>query len=438
VKTSLAQDSLDVAALGRELHTLIGELFPICRSITGDGLRKTLKHLQRFIPLTMREVPSGTRVFDWTVPPEWNIRDAFVKNSQGERVIDFQKSNLHIVNYSVPVREKMSLEQLRRHLFTLPDHPDWIPYRTTYYKRNWGFCLSHNRFLDLLEDEYEVYIDASLESGRLTYGEVYLPGETTDEILISSHACHPSLANDNLSGVAIACFLGKHLLELPHRYSYRVLFIPGTIGAITWLCLNESKVPFIKHGLVLAGVGDSGPLTYKKSRRGDSEIDRAAAHVLGQFGPKTKILEFSPYGYDERQYCSLGFNLGVGRLSRTPHGTFPEYHTSADNLDFVDALALGESFSACLSIFSILERNRTYLNTNPKCEPQLGERGLYRMIGGSSKDNTKELSMLWVLNLSDGEHSLLDIAERAQMSFDSIHRAAVDLLEHGLLKECLK
>jgi aminopeptidase-like protein len=286
-------------------------------------------------------------------------------------------------------------------------------------------------------DEYEVCIDASLENGHLTYGEVYLPGDTADEILISSHTCHPSLANDNLSGVAIACFLARYLSKLPRRYSYRFLFIPGTIGAITWLCLNESKVPRIKHGLVVAGVGDTGPLSYKRSRRNDTEIDRACAYVLRQFGPDSKILEFSPYGYDERQYCSLGFNLAVGRLSRTPYGTFPEYHTSADNLSFVDPVALSQSFSACLSIFSILERNRKYLNINPKCEPQLGERGLYRVIGGSSEDNTEELAMLWVLNLSDGEHSLLDIAERAQIDFDSIHDAAAVLREHGLLKESL-
>lgn len=438
MKIAQAHDRVDLDVLGHEMHGLVAELYPICRSITGNGLRETLRRLQRFVPLTIHEVPTGTPVFDWTVPPEWNIRDAYVKNSQGERVIDFQKSNLHVVNYSVPVHEKMGLEELRPHLFTLPDHPDWIPYRTSYYKRTWGFCISHKQFLELPRDEYEVCIDASLENGHLTYGEVYLPGDTTDEILVSSHACHPSLANDNLSGVAIACFLGRHVSQLHHRYSYRFLFIPGTIGAITWLSMNESKVSRIKHGLVLAGVGDAGPLSYKKSRQGDTEIDRVALHVLRQSGPDSRILEFSPYGYDERQYCSPGFNLAVGRLSRTPHGTFPEYHTSADNLSFVNPHALGESFSACVSIFSILERNRAYLNTNPKCEPQLGERGLYRVMGGSAEDNTNEMAMLWVLNLSDGEHSLLEIAERAQLSFDSIYHAAAALEEHGLLKDSLK
>jgi len=431
-------ERLDLDVLGHEMHALMGELYPICRSITGDGLRETLQRLQRLVPLSIQEVPTGTRVFDWTVPREWNIRDAYVKNSRGERVIDFQKSNLHVVNYSVPMHKKMSLEELKPHLFTLPDHPDWIPYRTSYYKENWGFCLNHRQFLELTEDEYEVSIEASLKDGHLTYGEMVLPGRTTDEILVSCHVCHPSLANDNLSGVAVACFLASHLSQLPRRFSYRFLFIPGTIGAITWLSINESKVSQIKHGLVLAGVGDAGPLSYKKSRRGNTEIDRAAVHVLSQFGPKVKVLDFSPYGYDERQYCSPGFNLAVGRLSRTPHGTLPEYHTSADNMNFVHPHSLSESFSACLSIFSLLERNQAYLNTNPKCEPQLGQRGLYRAIGGTTDGGASEMAMLWVLSLSDGGHTLLDISERVQIGFDSVHHAAATLEEHGLLKECVR
>jgi aminopeptidase-like protein len=334
----------------------------------------------------------------------------------------------------VPVCKKLTLENLRPHLFTLPDRPDWIPYRTSYYKENWGFCLSHEQFIGLLDEEYEVCIDSSLESGHLTYGEHFLAGDTPDEILVSTHICHPSLANDNLSGIVVACFLAAYIAQLPRRYSYRFLFIPGTIGAITWLALNESNVDRIKHGLVLAGVGDSGPLSYKKSRRGDTEIDEIMIHVLRQLGSRAQVLEFSPYGYDERQYCSPGFNLPVGRLSRTPHGTFPEYHTSADNLDFVKPKALVESFSVCASVFSMLERNRSYLNTNPKCEPQLGQRGLYRLMGGPAGDNTNEMAMLWTLNLSDGKHSLLEIAERSKMNFEFIHNAAMALERHGLLK----
>jgi aminopeptidase-like protein len=430
------QDELDLTSLGHDLYALIAELYPMCRSITGDGLRDTLRCLQRLVELKVHEVPTGTRVFDWTVPREWNIRDAYVKSSRGERVIDFQKSNLHVVNYSIPLQRKMSLAELKPHLHTLPDHPDWIPYRTSYYSETWGFCLSHRQFLGLPEDQYQVCIDASLKDGYLSYGELTLPGETKDEILVSCHVCHPSLANDNLSGVAVACFLAKHLAQLPRKYSYRFLFIPGTIGAITWLCLNEAGVSRIRHGLVLAGIGDAGSLSYKQSRQGDTEIDRAASYVLRHSGQPHQLLEFSPYGYDERQYCSPGFNLAVGRLSRTPHGTFPEYHTSADDMSFVHPRSLSESFAACLSIFSVLEHNGVYRNSNPKCEPRLGVRGLYRAIGGAPDSDATELAMLWVLSLSDGGHSLLDIAERSQVSFDSVYRAAIALREHGLLMDC--
>ncbi len=426
--------SLDLNAVGQEIYQLLAELYPICRSITGNGFRESLRLIEQYIPLDVHEVPTGTQVFDWTVPREWNIRDAYLKNSRGERVVDFQKSNLHVVNYSVPIQKKISLTELKEHLFTLPEHPGWIPYRTSYYKENWGFCLSHRQLLELREDEYEVCIDSSLEPGYLTYGEYYLPGENSDEVLISCHSCHPSLCNDNLSGMALATLLARSLHSLSLRYSYRFLFIPGTIGSITWLCLNERQVPKIKHGLVLANLGDSGRSTYKKSRRGDAEIDRAVIHVLQHSGEDYEVLDFSPYGYDERQFCSPAFNLPVGNLMRTPHGRFPEYHTSADNLDLVQPLYLANSFTKCLSVLSVLENNLTYLNRNPKCEPQLGKRGLYRTIGGP-EGRVDELAMLWVLNLSDGNHSLLDIAVRSGYPFESIKRAADRLWEHALLKE---
>lgn len=427
--------TLNVTAVGEEMYALMAKLFPICRSITGDGFRLTLSQLQEHIPLEVREVPTGTAVFDWTVPREWNIRDAYVKNSQGERVIDFQKSNLHVVGYSVPVRRTMTLEELKPHLHTLPDHPDWIPFRTSYYTENWGFCLSHNQFLELEEGEYEVWIDASLTEGHLTYGEYYLPGESEAEVLISCHACHPSLCNDNLSGVTLATFLAKHLSSLSLHYSYRFLFTPATIGSITWLCLNEPQASRIKHGLVVACVGDPGHPTYKRSRHGDAEIDRAVLHVLKQLGKDYEVMDFSPYGYDERQFSSPGFDLPVGSLMRTPNGRFPEYHTSADNLDLVGPAYLADSFSNYLAVVNILENNRRYLNLNPKCEPQLGRRGLYRAIGGPDI-GVSSLALLWVLNLSDGQHTLLEIAERANLDFDVIKRAAGLLAEHGLLEEC--
>jgi aminopeptidase-like protein len=315
---------------GGKIYELIAELFPICRSLTGNGVRRTLEILQQYIPLDVHEVPSGTQVFDWTVPKEWNIRDAYVKNAKGVRVIDFQESNLHVLNYSTPVRKTISLKELKEHLFSLSEHPAWVPYKTSYYIENWGFCLSLNNLMGLEDGEYEVVIDSSLEDGFLSYGEFFLRGEEEAEILISCHTCHPSLANDNLSGIGLATQLAKYLSTISHRYSYRFLFIPGTIGAITWLALNEESTSKIKNGLVLTGLGDGGKITYKKSRRDNAEIDRAAQLVLKQLGHDYRIVEFHPYGYDERQYCSPGFNLPVGRISRTPYGEYPEYHTSAD------------------------------------------------------------------------------------------------------------
>jgi aminopeptidase-like protein len=426
------RDSPDSTSVGPAIHALVRELYPICRSITGDGFRQTLARLKQEIPLEVHEVASGTAVFDWTVPREWNIRDAYVKNSRGERVIDFRRHNLHVVNYSTPVRAKMTLAQLRPHLHTLPDQPDLIPYRTSYYQEDWGFCLPHRQLQQMGEDEYEVCIDSTLQDGHLTYGECLLKGASSEEVLVSSHACHPSLCNDNLSGVTVATFLAKRLGQVPLRYSYRFLFIPGTIGSITWLSRNEDSARAIRHGLVLTCIGDRANFTYKKSRHGHAEIDLAVAHILKHSGRDYTTVEFSPYGYDERQYCSPGFDLHVGCLMRSPFGEFPEYHTSADNTDFVDPVALADAYATILSVFDVLENNRNYRNLNPKCEPQLGKRGLYSVIGGTHIKQL-EMAMLWVLNLSDGNFSLLDIAERSGLAFDVIHQAAQLLLRHDLL-----
>jgi aminopeptidase-like protein len=426
--------SLDLGAAGQRMHRVIADLYPICRSITGEGFRETLRWVREHIPLEIHEVPTGTKVFDWVVPREWNIRDAWVKNDQGERVADFQKSNLAVVNYSVPVRATMSLAQLRERLHTLPNRPGWTPYRTSYYKESWGFCLPHEQLSGLRDGEYEVCIDSRLEDGSLTYGEYYLPGKRGDEVLLSCHACHPSLCNDNLSGVALVTLLARLLSGASLEYSYRFLFIPGTIGSITWLALNEDRVPRIRHGLVVACVGDPGKFHYKRSRRGDAEIDRAAVHALRHRGEPFEVLDFSPYGYDERQYCSPGFNLAVGSLTRTPHGRYPQYHTSADDLELVRPEALAGSLEAYLSVLRILEDNARYVNLNPKCEPQLGRRGLYRAIGGLADAGRLEPAMLWVLNLSDGTHSLLDVAERSGLDFKVIQEAARALVEARLLE----
>jgi aminopeptidase-like protein len=418
---------------GEELYKLVAELYPICRSITGDGVRRTLEIVDREIGLQLHEVPTGTQVFDWTVPREWNIRDAWVANAAGERVIDFQANNLHVVSYSVPVRARVPLAELKRHLHTLPEHPDWIPYRTSYYSESWGFCASQRLVDSLPEGDYEVCVDATLADGHLTYGEHVVAGQTEDEVLVTCHVCHPSLANDNCSGIAVASRLAGRLGGTRPRFTYRFLFIPGTIGSITWLARNEHRVGRIRHGLVLACVGDPGPLTYKRSRRGDAEVDRAVRHVLERSGRPHEIVEFSPYGYDERQFCSPGFDLPVGCLSRTPYARYPQYHTSADDLDLVRPEHLQDTFDACWEVLGVLEGNRRYLNLNPKCEPQLGKRGLYGSIGGRSDAEERQMAMLWALNLSDGDHSLLDVADRAGLPFALVADVAGSLEQAGLL-----
>ena len=422
----------DAMSLGQQMHRFASDLYPICRSITGNGIRETLARIKSRIPLETFEVPTGKQVFDWTVPKEWNIRDAYIANSHGERVVDFRKCNLHVMSYSIPVHETMPLDKLKAHLFTLPDHPEWIPYRTSYYKEDWGFCLSHRQMQGLAPGDYEVRIDSTLEAGHLTYGECYLPGRSSDEVLISCHACHPSLANDNLSGLTVATFLAEHLSGRDLRYSYRFVFIPGTIGAITWLAQNRDTAGRIRHGIVLTCLGDLGGFHYKKSRQGDAEVDRASSHILRHSGEPAEILEFSPYGYDERQYCSPGFNLPVGCLMRSVWGSFPEYHTSADNLDFIQPLSLAGSLKACAGIVDVLEENRSYRNESPYCEPQLGKRDLYRSTGGEA-GGEEIMARLWVLNLSDGKHSLLDIAERSGITFSTIRDAADLLHQKGLL-----
>jgi aminopeptidase-like protein len=415
-----------------DMQALIARLYPICRSITGDGVRQTLRILGEFIPLQVHEVATGTTVFDWTIPKEWNIRDAWIKDSHGQKLIDFGALNLHVVGYSSPIRRRMRLAELREHLFTIPQRPGWVPYRSSYYNERWGFCLSEEQLSQFRDgEEYEVLIDSSLENGYLTYGETVLRGEEETEVLISSHVCHPSLGNDNLSGIAVAVKLARVLATRPRRYTYRFLFAPGTIGSITWLARNEERLSHIKHGVVLTCLGDLSDLTYKRSRRGDAEIDRAFVHVLKHSGKSHSVLDFVPSGYDERQYCSPGINLPVGCVMRGRHGEFPEYHTSADNLDLVKDVALEDSFAKCFAAFEVLEGNRVYLNRKPKGEPQLGRRNLYdaRQTGGEERQR----AYLWVLNLSDGEHSLLDIAERANLPFDLIRQAAEALAATDLL-----
>ncbi|MDB5410037.1 MAG: peptidase [Rhodospirillales bacterium] len=419
---------------GAAMMALIAELYPICRSITGTGLRHTLGILQRLVPLTIHEVPSGTPVLDWTVPQEWSIRAAHISRLDGTRIVDFAAHNLHILQYSRAIDRVVPLEELRGHLHTLPETPDWIPYRTSYYRDTWGFCLTQRQLDAMIDPAYRVVIDASLTDGSLSYGELVIPGATADEVLISCHACHPSLANDNLAGIAVAVMLAQHLMRSPQRLTWRFVFIPGTIGSLTWLARNEAAVGRIRHGLVLSCLGDAGAITYKQSRRGDAGIDRFVAHVLRHSGDPHAIKPFIPYGYDERQYCSPGFNLPVGCFMRTPNGEYPEYHTSADNLALMRPASLEDSLAKLKQIAAIIEGDALYRSRNPKGEPQLGRRGLYRTMGGLSDAGHDEMALLWILNLADGEHSLFAMAERSGLPFAQIRSAADALIAADLLE----
>jgi len=418
---------------GERMHALASELFPICRSITGDGVRETLRSIAERIPVEQHEVPSGTQVLDWTVPDEWNIKDAYVATPEGTRVVDFRASNLHVVGYSEPVRATMTLDELLPRLHTHEWNPDVIPYRTSYYTRSWGFCLAERQLAELGNGPFEVVIDSTLGPGSLTYGECLLPGDEDEEVLVVTHVCHPSLANDNLSGISLLTELAVALEARPRRLSYRFLFVPGTIGSVAWLARNEDVASRVVAGLVVACVGDSGPLTYKRSRRGDALVDRAVAHVVTQVDGG-RVLDFVPWGWDERQFNSPGFDLPVGCLTRSVEGEFEGYHSSADDLDLIRPESLAESLEAALAIVDVLEQDRRYLNLSPKGEPQLGKRGLYRGLGGPDP-GIEQLALLWVLNQSDGGASLLDIAGRSGLRFADVRAAADALLEAKLLAD---
>ncbi|SDF94230.1 aminopeptidase-like domain-containing protein [Limimonas halophila] len=422
---------------GQQLHDRIAALVPYHRSITGEGVRQTLRDLREIVPLTIHEVPSGTRVFDWTVPREWAIRDAYIKDTDGRRIVDYRESPLHVVNSSVPVHARMSLNDLRPNIHTRPDQPDVIPYRYAHYQAGWGFCMRHRDFEAMPEGMYEVRIDSAFTDGSLTYGECCIPGASEREVLFSCHVCHPALANDNLSGIAVAAELARTLMNRDLRYTYRFVFVPSTIGAITWLARNEHRTARIDHGLVLSNLGDPGGLTYKVTRNGGTDIDRAMRHLFGYGDRPGTVRPFSPYGYDERQYNSPGFQLPVGLLTRTPHEGYPEYHTSADDLNLLTPEALEDSYDFIMEVVNLVETNRTYLNTCPKGEPELGRRGLYRSVAGHSAGRTAELPHLWVLNLADGAHNLLHIAERAGLAYSLVEQAASRLVEVGLLREAV-
>jgi len=418
-----------------EMMELASRLYPISRSLTGQGVRQTLDILSEWLPLEIHEVPTGTEVLDWTIPKEWHISDAWVKDPTGGKIIDFANLNLHVVGYSKPVHLKLSLSDLTAHLHTLPDVPTAVPYRTTYYNEDWGFCLTHEQFENLADGEYEVYIDSELVDGSLTYGEFFHPGDSEDEVFLSSHLCHPSMADDNVSGMVVAAEVGRRLSRASaNRMGVRILFAPGTLGTIAWLARNHDRVNNIRGGLTLVCLGDNQPLTYKKTVFGNRSIDRAAELVLG-IETQNQLVDFSPYGYDERQHNSPGFRTPVGSLMRSRHGQFREYHTSLDNLEFISGTQLAASADTVERIVTVMDRNHSYRNVEPYGEPQLGRRGLYKSDARGATPEEMSYAMLWVLSLSDGDHDLIDVSLRSGIDFDRIAAAADALQQHHLLED---
>lgn len=427
---------VDTQGLGNQMIDLVSRLFPICRSITGDGVRESFRILAERAPLTIHEVPTGYQAFDWVVPQEWNIRDAYLKNEMGERSIDFRESNLHVLNYSAPISTVMTLDELRPHLHSKPEMPNAIPYLTSYYERRWGFCLSQTQLDALPDGRYEVVIDSTLDDGHLTFADSVLTGGSKEEILFSTYICHPSMCNDNLSGAVLAAFLQEFLAQFELRYTYRFVWVPETIGALVYLAqMGDHLRQNLVAGYVMTCVGDAGPFTYKRSRRGDTVADKVAEHCLQyvEAGTKTQVIDFFPSGSDERQYCSPGFDLPVGSLVRSMYGTYDQYHTSLDDLDFISANGMAGSLKQYLRIIQTHELNRTYLNLSPYGEPQLGRRGLYPTLGAGTDQLESVDKLTYLLAYADGTKDLVDIANLAGIPAWQLAPEIKSLQEAGLL-----
>lgn len=430
-----------MADLPAEIDAYLRRLFTICRSITGNGNRETLRILQELIPLTVHEVPSGTSVYDWIIPDEWNISDAWIAAPDGRRIVDFKASNLHIVSYSKPVRGKFTWPELQARLYTHPSLPDAIPYRTSYYKRDWGFCLTRTQYRELEQHggPFDVVIDATLEPGSLSYGELLLPGQSKQEILLSCYLCHPSMANDSLSGVLLTAFLARELMaRRDRRYSYRIAFVPETIGAIAYCARNETAMRQIDTGLVITTVGGPGKFGYKQSFDPDHAINRLIEEVLNEADVDYLTYPFDIHGSDERQYSSQGFRINAATLCRDRYYEYPQYHTSLDNLDFVTGKQIAETMALYIQLIDKLEARRIYRNRMPNCEVMLSRHDLYPAAGGAQRPELggrAELDLiLWLLFLCDGKLDMNTIARQLTVSPDTLSAIANKLVSKGALE----
>ena len=419
--------------VGIQMYSLMERLFPICRSLTGDGNRETLNIIKEYIPIELKEEQSGEKVFDWEIPNEWNIKDAYVKDSDGIKVVDFKENNLHVLGYSEPFEGKIKLEELNKHLFSLPDQPDLIPYVTSYYEKRWGFCLTHNQRKKLKKGIYEVKIDSTLEPGHLTYGELIINGLSDKEIFISTYICHPSMANNELSGPVVATYLADHIQKAGKPYyTYRFIFIPETIGSIVYLSNHYKELAKkVKAGYVITCIGDSGKFSYLQTRSENQLVDRVTIHVLKHSKKEFNIYDFLSRGSDERQYNAPGIDLPIGSLMRTKHGEYPEYHTSGDNLDIITPQSLKDSLEMYEMVIDVFENNHKY-KTTVLCEPQLGKRGLYPTIS-TKKTDEHILDMMNIIAYCDGDHDLLWIAEKMGKPISDIFPVVDSLINHGII-----
>ena len=426
---------MNVKNIGAQMHGWAHDLFPICRSLTGDGVRATLSYIQERLPgLQILSVPSGTQAFDWTVPDEWTIRDAYVLDESGTRIIDFKENNLHIVGYSEPVDQYLDLEELNNHLYSLSEQPDAIPYITSYYARRWGFCLTHNQRLSLLPGRYHVVVDSDLKPGVLNYAELVLPGETDEEVLLSTYICHPSMANNEISGPVVTMALVQWLQSLEKRhYTYRIIFIPETIGSIIYLSRNiEHLKRQVKAGFNITCIGDERCYSYLPSRAGDTLSDRAALHVLKHIDPEFIRYSWLDRGSDERQYCGPGIDLPIATIMRSKYGQYPEYHTSLDDLSLVTSEGLEGGFNALQQAILAVEHN-VRPKTTVLGEPQLGKRGLYPTL--STKESGEKVRvMMNLISYCDGRHDLLEIAELIGEPMGKLVEILKTLVAHGLIE----